>query len=91
MDKFLKTYLQIIAEEGQQLIVCDDLENAEEARFLLKVGEKFASSPLTKLTSNPNLAGVIHGQAEAESIMKYYKKQGIENLKLIPWEERNNL
>lgn len=64
------------------------VEESEEERFILKVGDKFASSPLSKLTSNPNFAGVIHGKEEAEALMKYYKSRGQEEMELISWADR---
>jgi len=93
MDKYTRTYLNIITEdEGKgPLIVMDDVDDTEEPRYLLRVGNRFASSPLTKLTTNPNFAGVVHGKNETDFIIKYYQTQGIQDIELIPWEERDKV
>jgi len=57
----------------------------------LKVGDKYASSPLSKTISNPNFAGVIYGQDQADALIKYYKAHGEEEFELIPWENRSKV
>lgn len=92
MDKFTETYLNIIAEEDGKgpLIVNDDINDEQEERFLLKVGEKFAGSPPTRLTNNPNMAGVLQSKAIAQNVINYYKSMHYtdDQIELIPWEER---
>ena len=63
-------------------------EDAEEERFLIKVGEKFASSPAVKLTSNPNFAGVIHGRDKAEAVVAYWKSKTEDEIEMINYEDR---
>lgn len=63
-------------------------EDADEERFLIKVGEKFTSSPAVKLTSNPNFAGVIHGRDKAEAVVAYWKSRTDDEIEIVNYEDR---
>jgi uncharacterized protein YqiB (DUF1249 family) len=44
-------------------------------KFIVKVGNKYVSSPTNKLTENKELAGTISSREEAEALLEYHTKK----------------
>lgn len=64
-------------------------ENSEEERFIIKVGDKYVSSPSNVLTKNKNFAGIIHGRDKADNIVKYWQSQGVGKVIADKWENKH--
>jgi len=65
-------------------VITDD--GLEPEKYVVMCGKKYVSSPITKLTENPNLANIFHGINEAEKV-KSTLGNCSDKINIVPFNE----